>query len=75
LSDVCQEEEHVSLELLLCLYEDESIKSLCDEQDVGLVTVCGVNNKHMNGTVVQLYSDCAALDGPDRISVIDVIFI
>jgi hypothetical protein len=29
----------------------------------------------MNGTVVQLYSDCAALDGPDRISVIDVIFI
>ena len=32
----------VTLELLLCLYEDELVKSLCDEQDIGLATICDV---------------------------------
>jgi len=48
----CLTEEHcavcVTLELLLCLYEDELVKSLCNEQDLGWTTICDVKNKYIN---------------------------
>jgi len=70
----CLIEEHyvvcVSSELLLCLNEDELLKSLCEEQDLGLTTICDVKNKYINCWSVQWLLQ--PRDVPDIIFVIYV---